>query len=118
MTVCKYSYEDPINPLQETTPAGAKTEKVATPRGGKNASFPADLQSGFLILSGDDGSTTTMVVRRTGERPMGQLSWRYWRILMMLQRTTTTRTAATAGWEEELLSPSMPSWEHPPQASC
>uniref|UniRef100_A0A0A9E1Z2 Uncharacterized protein n=1 Tax=Arundo donax TaxID=35708 RepID=A0A0A9E1Z2_ARUDO len=46
--------------------------------------------------------------RRTTGR-WGQLSWRYWRILMMLQRTTTTmtRTAAMVGWEEGR-SPSTP----------
>ena len=61
-----------------------------------------------------------MAAGRTGgrRRPMGrrQLSWRYWRILMMLQRTTAT-AAATGWWEEEvqLRSPSMllllPSWD-------
>jgi hypothetical protein len=111
MTVCKYSYEESNRSTTRNHPSRRKTEKVATPRGGKNASFPADLQCGFLILSGDDdGSMTTMAVHRTGGRPMGQLSWRYWRILMMLQRMTMTkRTAAMAGCEEELLSPSMPS---------
>jgi len=41
MTVCKYSYEDPINPLQETTPAGAKPKKLQRPEGGK---MPASRQ--------------------------------------------------------------------------
>jgi len=123
-TISLERYENAVtNPIHYKKPPRRKTEKVATPRGGENASFPANLQRGFLIFSGD-GSTRT--AGRIGGRPMGwqgQLSWRYWRILMMLQRTTTTtRRAAMAGWEEGL-SPSMPSWEHHPlspplMASC
>ena len=104
-------------PIQSTTRnhPGAKPKKLQRPEGEKcQLRFPANLQRGFLIFSGD-GSTTT-AGRTVGRQTMGwqgQLSWRYWRILMMLQRTTTTtRRAAMAGWEEGL-SPSMPSWEHP-----
>lgn len=127
--VWEYSHTNPIHYKQKPPPAQNRKSCNAQ-RGAKMPAsipgkFTAWLLGGFFFFSGDGDGSTTTVAGRTGGRPMGwrrgQLSWRYWRILMMLQRTTTTRRAAMVGCEEGRLSLSMPSWEHllcHPLASC
>lgn len=117
-----------MNPIHYMKPPRRKTENAETPEGQKDTGFPENLQYGFFFSGGGGGGVgcLTMMMApsgRTGMRPMGrrgQLPRRFWRILMMLQRTMTTRRVAWVVLEEGG-SPSMPRLEHPlwpPLASC